>query len=562
MSTITVRKDGSGTYTTILEAYLAASPNDIIDIGAGTFVESLEWYKNNIQIIGAGRDQTIIQGNYVAGALSQATGCSWTLGNNFFTYTAQNTGTVFIPFAVGMSVGDTSATLAVPGGFPAASQITSIDVANKRVYINKTFTATQTGKTVKHYGVQATFEVRSAGFNISGVKIIDMSGSVVSGSVEYSAIFLGANTVTPALSKYSGSHSTGFSISDCEIVADGDSAILSEANAGVGNGSVSSCIISGRTFTGQYSPGTGNAVKSPVFFQANNLPITFVDNTVDAVCGGFMNTTPPTFGGNQAVTIDANNSVISGNKIRARAQNPDGSYASLNALALRVRGLGSTVSQNTNKCYGGLTNLGYLHTPQFGTSFYNKAINLNQIVFKSGKFFKCIQAYTPTSAIPKDPTVAGSNTHWTEITTDPTLASQLDAANYGYYVMNILGSLNITALMPISIATQSASGEPLTSEVDRAQVAVLEKVSSDPIFNDQENWHLVTCVYKKVGSSARLVSSFPSGVESKELKLRSGMAAADSFQLHKIILSDADRNLLVIKRSELAEASDSDFDLI
>jgi hypothetical protein len=557
MATFYVRKDGSGTHTTILDAYMAASAGDTIDIGQGTFVESLEVLKQNLSFTGAGKDQTIIQGNYVAGAVSQAAGCSWTSGNNFFTYTTPSTGGVFVPFAVGMSIGDTSANLANRGGFPAASQVTSIDVANKKVYINKTFTATQVAKTVRHYGVQAAFEVRASGFSMSNLKVIDMSGSVVSGSIEYSAIFLGSNTSTPALSKYSGSHASGFNISNCEIVADGDSAILSEANTGVGNGIVDSCIISGKTFTGQYSPGTGNAVKSPVFFQSANLPITFTNNKLDVICGGMTNAATPVYGGNQIATIDAYGSVVSGNQFKGKAVDPSGSYFNMTGLALRMRGGNSTASNNVIKGFNGFVTGGYLILPSY-SNLSGKTIPVGEVVTTSGRFFKCTQAhvYDVTNKAP----TAVSSAYWVELTGTPTeLAALLIENGKANYQAN--SGSNITVTASLVSASQTSAGQSVGAMLDKAQLKLVPKVVAAADFADESTWELVSCIFKKAGSSQRIVTSFRDFSAQKLGKLKSGMSGGDSFELRKIIISKSDRTLLVLNRSDIADASDSDFSL-
>jgi hypothetical protein len=555
MAIFNVRKNGSGTHTDIKSAYMAASSGDTIDIGEGTFTESIEVLKQNLSFTGAGKDQTIIQGNYVAGAVSQAAGCSWTSGDNFFTYTTPSTGGVFVPFAVGMSIGDTSASLATPGGFPAASQVTSIDVANKKVYINKTFTATQTAKTVRHYGVQATFEVRASGFSMSNLKVIDMSGSVVSGSIEYSAIFLGSRTVTPALSKYSGSHASGFNINNCEIVADGDSAILSEGNVGVGNGTVDSCIISGKTFTGQYSPGTGNAVKSPVFFQSANLPITFTNNKLDVICGGMTNAATPIYGGNQIATIDAYGSVVTGNQFKGKAVDPSGSFFNLASLSLRMRGGAATVSSNVIKGFNGLVTGGYLILPTYA-NLAGKTIPVGEVVTVSNRYFKCTVEHL--YATDKHPVTGTSPVaHWSELTGD--IAALLIANGKANYQAN--SGTNITVTAGLVSASQPSVGQPVATNLDKAQLKLVPKVSGSVAFADDTSWELVSCIFKKAGSSQRIVMSFRDFSAQKLAKLKAGMAGGDNFQLHKIIISKSDRSLLVLNRSDIAEVSDNDFAL-
>jgi hypothetical protein len=555
MSTFYVRKNGSGTHTDITSAYMAASAGDTIDIGAGTFTESIEVLKQNITFTGAGKDQTIIQGNYVAGAASQAEGCSWTSGNDFFTYTTQIATTGHVPFAVGMSIGDTSASLIAPGGFPAASQVTSIDVANKKVYINKTFTATQTAKKARHYGVQATFEVRASGFSMSNLKVIDMSGSVVSGAVEYSAIFLGSRTSTPALSKYSSSHASGFNINNCEIVADGDSAILGEANVGVGNGTVDSCIISGKTFTGQYSPGTGNAVKNAVFFSNANLPVTFTNNKLDVICGGMTNAATPIYGGNQIATIDAYGSVVTGNQFKGKAVNPSGAYFNMTGLALRMRNGSATVSSNVIKGSGGLPTGGYLILPSYA-NLAGKTIPVGEVITFSSRYFKCtVEHLYATDKHPVTGTLASS--HWSELTGD--IAALLIANGKANYQAN--SGTNITITKGLVASAQASSGQKIVSEMSKELVSALSSVSSDADFSSISSWSMVSYVFKHTSSSKRLVSSFKSFDGFKSTALKSGMASGQKFELHKIIVKNASGVLKVVKRAEIEDASSFDITL-
>jgi hypothetical protein len=45
------------------------------------------------------------------------------------------------------------------------------------------------------------------------------------------------------------------------------------------------------------------------------------------------------------------------------------------------------------------------------------------------------------------------------------------------------------------------------------------------------------------------------------MKLKSGMASSQSYQLHKIIVKNTSGNLKVVKRSEITDASSFDFSL-
>ena len=136
MTAFYVRKDGSGTHTDITSAYMAASSGDTIDIGEGTFTESIEVFKNNLTFVGASKETTIIQGIPFL-AVQTVSVCNWTSGNNFFTVG----GVAALPaFTVGMSLSD----IVNATNSPSGAQITSIDSANRKIYINKNFTTTLT----------------------------------------------------------------------------------------------------------------------------------------------------------------------------------------------------------------------------------------------------------------------------------------------------------------------------------------------------------------------------------------------------------------------------------
>jgi len=546
MSTFYVRKNGSGTHTDITRAYMAAASGDTIDIGAGTFTESIEVFKNNLTFVGASKETTIIQGIPYA-AVQTVSVCSWTSGNNYFTLS----GTAALPaFTVGMSISDSVNATNSPSG----AQITSIDVANRKIYINKNFTTTLSSRIMKHWGKVAAIELRASGFTMSKIKVMDDSAS--SAAVELSAIFIGASIANQGASKVSGTSSTGFNISDCEFVAVGDYAMLSESSVLVGSGTVTNCLFSGKTFSGVNS--VAGAVRQGVVFQNANLPINFTNNTLDMVCGGL--TTAGVYSGNQVATIDAYGSVVTGNSFKGRAINPSGAYFNLTSLALRMRGGNATVSNNSIKGSGGFTTYGYLILPTF-TNLSGKTIPVDEVVTNSSRYFKCTQAHL--YAADKTP-VSGASwaSYWTELTGDASQVNALLIANgKANYQANSGTNITITRLL-IAVA-QAAANSFINSEMGKDVLKSISKVSSDAVFSNEANWKLVSYIFKHNSSSRRLVSSFESNFESsKKTKLKTNMKIGDGFQLHKIIISKPGRTLLVISRSEIADVSGFDFSLI
>ena len=541
MAIFNVRKNGSGTHTDITSAYMAASSGDTIDIGEGTFTESIEVFKNNLTFVGASKETTIIQGIPFL-AVQTVSVCNWTSGNNFFTVG----GVAALPaFTVGMSLSD----IVNATNSPSGAQITSIDSANRKIYINKNFTTTLSSKVMKHWGRIAAIELRASGFTMSKIKVIDDSAS--SSAVELSAIFIGASQPNQGASKVSGTSSTGFSISDCEFVAVGDYAMLSEANNTVGNGSVTNCLFSGKTFSGVNSVAGG--VRQGVVFQNANLPITFTNNTLDMVCGGL--TTASVYSGNQVATIDAYGSTVTGNSLKGRAINPSGVYFNLAGLALRMRGGNATVSNNSIQGSGGFTTYGYLILPTY-TNLSGKTIPVGEVVTNSSRYFKCTQAHL--YAADKTP-VSGASwaSYWTELTGDASQINALLIAN-GKANYQASSGTNITVTKGLVASTQASSGQKIISEMSKELVSALSSVSSDAAFSSSSSWSMVSYVFKHSSSSKRLVSSFKNFDGFKSTVLKSGMASGQTFELHKIIIKNASGVLKVVKRADIQDASSLD----
>jgi hypothetical protein len=100
--------------------------------------------------------------------------------------------------------------------------------------------------------------------------------------------------------------------------------------------------------------------------------------------------------------------------------------------------------------------------------------------------------------------------------------------------------------------------------MSKAFLKTLPAVDSSPVFSDDSNWSLVAFVYKHSESSKRIVGSFKSFEEGKEvqMRLKSGMEAGQSYQLIKVILLDQERNRLVVRRAQVEDASSYDFTLL
>jgi hypothetical protein len=538
MAIRTVRKDGSGTYTTIQSAIAAASPGDTIDIGPGTYLENVDVYKPLLSFMGAGMTQTIVRGT----------------SNNAYTRTATFTSgspVIACTNTSGMEVGQP-----VEGNLtqlPVACYIVSID-PNVSVTVNQNANSSGSGSLLKRVN-EGTIVTRAANLTFQNMRIEGFDAH--DGAEKAAMYFRNINTGWKSANGGLMAPSFNIAVDNCEIVADGEYAILSEAISTVGSISITFCKISGKTFSGA-NPVAGG-VRQAVVIQPQNTGINqFFNNVVDVVCGGV--TTAGATSANQAVSIDASGSIVTDNKIRARSQDASGNYINLPGLALRMRGIGNTVSGNVNKCYGGLTNYGYLLTPSW-SNLSGKSMSVGQIVWISSKFYKCVQAHTVVSApaaSSNSPEAAGGASLWQNITAEADLASQLEAQGYGYYVQNV--NSNITATAPLVDPVQPTSEDQLEVSFQKSQLLLHPSVSGTD-FGDEANWYLVSCIYKKVGSSQRIIASFKSFSGSKKPKIKSGMGSGDQFELHKIIISKEDKTMVVLKRNQIDEASDSDFTL-
>lgn len=470
MSTFYVRKDGSGTHTTIQSAIMAAVDNDIIDIGAGLWEESLDVYKG-VKLYGAGKTSTIIQGSYRANVSKSGT---WAIGSKTINIPAGTAG-----LEVGRIVSGT--------GLATNSRIESIGPTSITVNLNTTAAKTTLSAFSMVYQNDACVRVRggtvSAFAEFKDLKIVGNNGIAPENpAIEYTAIYF-RNTGL-------GTNYCQYAVMDnCHVEANGEYAILSDSGSAVGNITVKNCLISGQTFLGA-NPNSGNQFsvtnvpRQLVTFQGVNLPITFKDNRIEGTTGGFTTLGVPSF--NSAVTIDAPNSLVTGNTIK-------GTHGY--GYALRVRGAGSTASNNVNYSLSGNTNSGYLIGP------------------------------------------TGAQTSGMNIGTNSSITKGLVAS------------------------TQSSAGQNIISEMSKEMVSSLSGVSSDANFSSISSWSMVSYVFKHSSSNKRLVSTFKNFDGFKSMKLKSGMASGQSFQLHKIIVKNSSGNLKVVKRADITDASSFDFTL-
>lgn len=531
MATLFVRKDGSGTHTTIMEALAAASNGDTIDIGPGLFEENVDVFRSGIDFVGAGSSQTEVRGVQETAVAKTAT---FSAGVNVLSVPGGTAGLLPGRYFTGT-------------GIPANTRILS--VAPTSITISANTTAARTNSPITMAVVDSTFRVRGSNNKIRNMKIVGVPALATRKVSDNGAIFMrNAGLGFTAADQYT--------VSGCEIVANGDSALMCDAS-GVTGGSIENNTFSGQTFVGaepaqvhafsslplsvnitglrtieipsEYLVDVGvgspilavtgfiasattvasisgnvltlnkdllsnvgttqtvtftniqfnipNVARQMVVVQPNNTAVQFLNNTVNGVTGGGISY-------NTAVTIDAPSSTISNNSILGQFGQGYG---------LRVRGANSSVQNNTTS---------------------------NVAPYSSGGFLL-------------------------------TGAGIVQSGN-SYLTLNMVET------------SQAASGDPIQIEMDKELLKDNPVISSDAVFSDDANWRMVTYVYKKVGSSARLFSTFKNFDEIRSMKLRTGMSSGDQFQIHRIIICKigANRELKVLKRDQIDNAANYDFALL
>jgi hypothetical protein len=107
--------------------------------------------------------------------------------------------------------------------------------------------------------------------------------------------------------------------------------------------------------------------------------------------------------------------------------------------------------------------------------------------------------------------------------------------------------------------SQALAGDNIMISFSKDLLKGISKVSSDPVFSVEANWRMVACIYKHSSSASRLTAGFREFEITKEMKLKAGMVSGQAYEIVKMIISTPDRSLLVLKRSDIEDASSFDF---
>jgi hypothetical protein len=265
----------------------------------------------------------------------------------------------------------------------------------------------------------------------------------------------------------------------------------------------------------------------------NSGEIKFQNNEVSGSTGGLTVDGVQSY--NTACTIDPISAVISGNTLIG-----DFGYG----YAIRARGLNASVENNTAS---GVSS-GYYILPNHSVGVL---VLVGTMIANSSKYWICTQEHTSSASFA--PTVGGGAPYWSEITLEQVNASEV----YGIGLLSV--GTNEASNEVLVTFNQASSGQPIEVSFSKSLLKQISSVSGDPAFSNEANWNLVGVVYKK--ESKRMTSAFKGEFDgTNQMKLKSGLSG-EVFQLHKLIISKADRTLKVVKRSEITNASSFDITL-
>jgi hypothetical protein len=532
MSIYTVRKDGSGTHATIQLAMFQAVTGDIIDVGPGVFEENVDFYKSGITLRGAGKDQTEIRGIQEANVTKTA---SWAIGATTLSFPSGTSG-----FEVGRFLSG--------AGLATNTRITSVSPTS--ITISAAATIAKTNQSIVMPLIPSTIVVRGANHTIKDMKITAPQALESRCLADNAAIFFRntGNGEVPA---------SGYVLEDCIIEARGESAIMTDAAPGVGNGIIRRNIVQGQTFVG------ASAAQVPAFGVMTKTGTVLSNRTIQF--SDLSGITAPHAGNSQGSEITPGLRVasISGNVVTVTANIPDAvgtsrsfSFANVQfnypnvARQLVVIQGANAATQFLNNTVKGATGSGISYNTAVTADCPNGTITGNTLkgLFKYGYALRVRGAGANV----------GNNVNY----------SLVGKENAGYLIgptgSQVAGysiGTNSTITASLVSASQSSAGQPVATSLDKAQLKLVPKVSSSTAFSDDTTWELVSCVYKKAGGSQRIVVSFRDLSAQKLGKLKAGMTSGDNFELHKIIISKSDRTLLVLNRSDITEVSDNDFTL-
>jgi hypothetical protein len=534
MAIINVKKDGSGQATTIQQGMMLAQSGDEIQVEAGLFEENVDFYKSGITLQGAGKNLTEVRGIQEVSVSKTAT---WVVGSTTLSVPGGTSGLMVGRF------------LSSASGLAANTRITSVSPTS--ITISAATTAARTNQAVVMPAVPSAIVVRGANHKVKDLKITAPQALESRCLADNAAIFFRntGNGEVPASS---------YILEDCIIEARGESAIMTDATAAIGNGIIRRNTIQGQTFVGASAaqvPAFGTMTKSGTVLSARTIRFSDMSGI-----------TAPHAGNSQGSEITPGLRVasISGDVVTVTANIPDAvgtsrsfSFANVQfnfpnvARQLVVLQGVNTASQFLNNTITGKTGSGISYNTAVTVDMANAVITGNTMngEFKYGYALRARGAGATVSNNVNYSLPGKENVGY--------LIGPTGSQSFGMTV-----GTNTSVVKDLISSSQVAGVSSVTFEMDKQILKQPSKVSSHPVFSEESNWALVTYIFKHTSSSRRIVSSFRSFGSSKKIKLKANMKIGDRFELQKIIISKSDRTHLVLKRSEISGASSFDFSLL
>jgi hypothetical protein len=621
MSIFYVRKNGSGTHTTIQSAIYDSVNGDTIDIGPGTFDENIELNKAVI-LKGAGKDITIVQGKLSTDVFA---GCSWYAGESVIN-TSSTSGMIRGRLLSGTNLGagsrvsqiisntqfqvsvptlatgtitktgctwnSGSSTITLPSttsvvvGMKVESSGSSAVAATVIGYVAATRVVTLSTPTTGS-GSNATLVFKPLRSNVSITQTAQFTGSIFPGTIQVMNLAMDGWQIkdmtvngfdgipaTEAAAIVISSPSSGYHqnwlIDNCKVVAMGDYAIICSDNLRSNYGTIQNCEFDGATFVGSEPaevPAFGSFTLSGCqVLTANSIS---VPSTLGIVAG--TASTGSTFTSPVSGYVTA----ISGNilTLSVSLTQTVGSTLSFTfnlvqfkvpnvARQLVVIGNSSSVSQCTNTTFRNNVikgRTGAVISSSGNLNMFNTAVTIDTVGgliegnFLDGNYGAGVNSLVANFAIRSRGAGVVVQNNVNRVTNGRT--------NSGFFIPNGTSTNNATVTKAMVNPSQASAGAPIAVEIEKTDIKSISKVASDPVFSNEANWALVVCVYKHKDSSKRLVSAFKDVSAPRQMQLRPNMQAGEEYQLHKMIITKADRSMLVLKRSEIQNASSYDFTL-
>ena len=622
MAILDVKKDGTGTHTTIQSAIFDAVDGDTVNIGPGTFNENVELYKS-ISLVGSGKDITVINGSLTS---TSFTNCSWYAGEDIITTTSTNgmirgrrltatnfttgsriseiisptqfrvslattttgliskasvswaegTTTITLPNTTSVVVGMKAKAIGVEG------IITAINTTTKVITLDTPTTAAGTSLTLSLYpkrtAITATMPALFSGsifaasiqvMNVAtdGLQIKSMTVNGFDGATASEAAAIGISS--PA----SGGVHKNWLIEDCKITANGDSALATSSNISSNNGTIQNCIFGGKTFVGDEPaevPAFSSFTRTGTILSTTTLQMPSVTGIYGAVSvgssitgTGIPSATVVTNVSDLVITLSKAITGNVGDEILCTFSNVQYTVPNV-ARQLVVIGNSSSVSACLNTTFKNNTIIGATGAVISATgnkSMFNTAVTIDTVggLVENNILDGNFGAGDPNPLMSNFAIRSrGANV----VVQNNTCYISNGRGNTGFFVPlgTSINNLLIDKLM-LGVQQQEA-GKPLVVEMDKQQLKSLPKISSDVYFSDDLNWKLVSFVYRKMSTLDRLCTAFRDFSAIRQKGLKSWMQAGDQFQLARIIISDANRQLLTVDRSELVNPEQYDFTVL